>query len=95
MRASWQSDDFELDVPAELETGAYANVLVAWHTADEFTLDFGTFVAAETERQPRTVARVKVPPGAVFDMIRIIHSEMTKYEEKFGPIHYPRREENE
>jgi hypothetical protein len=92
MTTPWHGG-FDLDVPTELETGVYANVLWAWHTADEFTLDFGTFIAAEEERQPRGVARVKVPPGAVFEMIRIIHSNMTTYEETYGPIHYPQRRE--
>lgn len=95
MTTPWRSSDFDLDVPADLEAGVYANALTVWHTADEFTLDFGTPVGLETERQPIGVARVKVPPGAVFQMIRIIHANMALYEEEYGPIHYPKRREEE
>ena len=34
----------EIDVPPELEAGAYANFLWTWHTAHEFTLDFAALV---------------------------------------------------
>src|SRR5207248_436601 len=82
MAIRWRDSDFDLDVPAELEAGVYASFLATWYTAHEFTLDFGTPVADDPERQLRGVARVKVPPGVVFDMIRIIHARMTQYEEK-------------
>ena len=91
MAIPWRDSDFDLDVPAELEAGVYATFLATWYTAHEFTLDFGTQVEHHPERQLRGVARVKVPPGVVFDMIRIIHAKMTRYEEEYGPIHYPRR----
>jgi hypothetical protein len=95
MATPWWRRDLDIDMPAELEAGVYANVLTAWHTPHEFTLDFGTIVDFEPDEiRLRGVARVKVPPSAVFDVIRIIHREMTAYEATFGPIHYPRLEEN-
>jgi hypothetical protein len=89
MAIPWRDTDFDLDVPAELEAGVYASFLSTWYTPHEFTLDFGTRVADDPERQLQAVARVKVPPGVVFKMIRIIHARMTLYEEEYGPIHYP------
>jgi hypothetical protein len=35
------------------------------------------------------VARVKVPVTVVFDLIRALNENMTKYEERFGEIHRP------
>jgi hypothetical protein len=32
--------EFRLYLPADLESGAYANFLAVWHTVHEFTLDF-------------------------------------------------------
>jgi hypothetical protein len=94
-----------IDVPPELEAGAYANFLWTWHTAHEFTLDFAALVgegrAPIVEPDPSdtrllVVSRVKVAPSTVFDMIRSIHGNMTLYEERFGAIQYPeRREEDE
>lgn len=89
MAIPWRDDDSDLDVPEELQAGVYASVLSAWYTPHEFTLDFGIQVADDPARQLRGVARVKVPPGVVFKMIRILHTRMTRYEEEFGSIHYP------
>jgi hypothetical protein len=89
MTTPWASDDSDLDVPAELEAGVYASVLSAWYTPHEFTLDFGIEVADDPARQLQCVARVKVPPGVVFKLLRIIHARMTEYEGEYGPIHYP------
>ena len=91
MAIPWRVDDNDLGIPEELQAGVYASVLSAWYTPHEFTLDFGTAVEADPERQLWAVARVKVPPGVVFDMIRTIHGRMTRYEEEYGPIQYPQR----
>jgi len=96
MATTWRVEDDDLRIPEELQAGVYASVLSAWYTPHEFTLDFGTPVEGDPERQLRAVARVKVPPGVVFELIRILHAKMTLYEEKYGPIHYPdRRSEDE
>jgi Protein of unknown function (DUF3467) len=95
---------FELQADPSMAGGVYANALAIWHTAHEFTLDFmvnaqppspgvaedGTPVI----RLPhRLVARVRIPPGAAFDVIRAINENMTRYEQAYGPIHRPGKEE--
>lgn len=83
--------------------GVYANTLSIWHTAHEFTLDFAVNSQppqpAQTEdgmtvlRVPaQLVARVRIPPGAVFDVLRAINENMTNYERAYGPIHRPGQE---
>ena len=37
----------------------------------------------------RLVARIRVPPTAVFDMIRTINQNLTLYEQRFGQIRPP------
>ncbi len=91
---------FELHADPSLAGGVYANNLVIWHTAHEFTLDFtvnsqppqpavaedGTTVI----RVPhQLVARVRIPPGLIFDVIRAINENMTNYERAFGQIRRP------
>lgn len=90
---------FAIDLPAELEGGVYANVLAAWHSAYEFTLDFASTgpVQPRDEADPaagyevpcRIVTRVKIPVPLVFDVIRTLNEEMTKYEAEFGEIRRP------
>jgi hypothetical protein len=83
-----------------LEAGSYANALAIWHTAHEFTFDF---LVTSSPPQPvrgdngeqviraphRLVARVRVPPTAVFDIIRTINENLTMYEQRFGQIRQP------
>ena len=90
---------FDLHVPPENEPGVYANFLNVWHTAHEFTLDFAATMPPEpTEddhgqaivRVPtRITARVKIPPTLIFDVIRVLNDNMTRYEQAFGPISRP------
>ena len=37
----------------------------------------------------RLVARVRIPPTSVFDIIRTISQNLALYEQKFGPIRTP------
>jgi uncharacterized protein DUF3467 len=77
--------------------GVYANGLSVWHTPNEFTLDFVVNTQPATPAQTETgetviraphqlVARVRIPPGKVFDVIRAINENLTNYESAFGPI---------
>ncbi len=83
-----------------MEAGAYANGLAIWHTMHEFTFDF--FVSSQPPQEIRTqegerviraphrlVARVRVPPSAVFDIIRTVNENLTLYEHMFGQIRTP------
>lgn len=91
---------FETHGDATAEAGSYANALAIWHTAHEFTFDFVVSSAPpqpargddgeEVIRAPhRLVARVRVPPTAVFDIIRTINENLTLYEQRFGQIRRP------
>jgi len=92
--------EFEPHADPELEAGSYANGLAIWHTLHEFTFDF--FVSSQPPQEARTsdgevviraphrlVARVRVPPTSVFDIIRTISQNLALYEQKFGPIRTP------
>ncbi len=84
--------------------GVYANALAVWHTAHEFTLDFMVNSqppqATQSEdgqavlRVPhQLVARVRIPPGAAFEVIRAISENMTSYERSYGQIQRPGADE--
>jgi Protein of unknown function (DUF3467) len=92
--------EFEPHADPALEAGVYANGLAIWHTMHEFTFDF--FVSSQPPQEGRTsegevviraphrlVARVRVPPTSVFDIIRTINQNLTLYEQKFGQIRTP------
>jgi hypothetical protein len=92
--------EFEPHADPALEAGAYANGLAIWHTLHEFTFDFFVSSQPPTETQTaegetviraphRLVARIRVPPTSVFDIIRTISQNLALYEQKFGPIRTP------
>ena len=91
--------ELRFEVPPEEAVARYANFLGVWHTPHEFTLDF-----AVTQRpQPadpddaaspsvvacHVVARVKIPVSVVFDVLRALNENMTRYEAAFGEIRRP------
>jgi hypothetical protein len=98
-----RESNFQVQVPPELEGGAYANFLSVWHTGHEFTLDFSATQPPQVmdPEDPasaitvpcRVVARIKIPPTVVFDVIRAINENMTRYESVFGEIR--RRDEGD
>jgi hypothetical protein len=97
-----QSGEFVFQVPDDLAAGVYSNVARVWHTGMEFTLDFAvtqiakpvTFEEGEREKvviPARVVARVKIPPPALFELMQALSKNEKGYEDQFGPIHKPGR----
>ena len=82
----------EYRVPDDIEGGAYANSVSIWHTGHEFTFDFGSSLPPHQDDDGevtvpfKVVARIKLPVSVIFDMLQAINTNMTKYEEVFGPI---------
>ncbi len=89
--------ELKLDVPPELEGGTYANVLNVWHTAYEFTLDFGVMQQVAEPEDPdatvqvpvRVVSRVRIPVTLLFEVLKALNTNMTGYESTFGSIRAP------
>lgn len=84
-----EGGDYDLAVPVELATGVYAHTLYAWHTVHEFTLDFGVRERDDPSQPYLGVARVRVPVTLMFEMIRILNADLTRYEQRFGEISPP------
>jgi hypothetical protein len=89
--------ELKIDVPPELEGGTYANVLNVWHTAYEFTLDFGVMQQVGEQEDSdsalqvpvRVVSRVRIPVALLFEVLKALNTNMSGYEATFGPIRAP------
>ena len=89
--------ELKIDVPPDLEGGTYANVLNVWHTAYEFTLDFGVMqqvgepedADAALQVPVRVVSRVRIPVTLLFEVLKALNTNMTGYESTFGSIRAP------
>ena len=79
----------QIQVPEALQAGAYANGAMVRHTPYEFTIDFFATQPPTPEAnvvQCLVTARVKIPPTVLFDLLRALNENMTKYEAQFGEI---------
>lgn len=89
---------FEVVAPPELEGGSYANFLSVWHTPFEFTLDFCSTLPARPAEEAtmvvpcRVVSRVKIPTTMIFDVLRALNENMTRYEATYGEIRRPQHQ---
>ena len=86
---------FEIEVAPDVEAGVHADFASIWHTPDTFVLDF-----ASLRRPPyrsdddsgnqvaimpvRVVARVKSPPGQVFELRKALEVQLTAWEAETG-----------
>lgn len=84
----------EVIVPESLSAGVYANGVGVWSTQHDFTLDFAVNLppqpAEQEGEQPRNVvqvvARVKIPPAMVFNLLQVLNQQLFAYEQQNGPI---------
>jgi len=80
----------EISMPEGLVPGVPADIVGVWHTADTFVLDFSAFVdppqLLEEEGQEivhqraQVVARVRVPPGQVFEIMKALEQQLSAWE---------------
>lgn len=90
-----QQPKIQMQVPDDLQAGVYANLTAVWHTAYEFTLDFAVMqpVLVDDGGDPllpaRIVSRVKIPTALMFQLMQALNTNMTLYENVFGPIKEP------
>jgi hypothetical protein len=86
----------EVQMPEELIGGTYADFVAVWHSRDSFTLDFAAMAgpqqvvtneAGERVRtgKARVVARVRIPPAQVFELMKALEKQLTQWEQGRGP----------
>jgi len=102
-RAQIREVSSRFDVPDEWKVGVYANEVNVWHTPYEFTLDFAVTEPPEVEDPddpaspitiPNTVvARIGVPVGLVFGVLKAINAAFEGYERSWGTIKEPEWQE--
>lgn len=87
---------FEIEVSGDVEAGVHADFASIWHTQDTFVLDFASLRRppyltedADAGRQVavmpvRVVARVKIPPGQVFELMKALEAQLSAWETDTG-----------
>ena len=99
--ADAQQPEFRVVVGDDEKAGVYSNFLGVWHSPYEFPLDFCvTQPPQPSEEDPErtvmpcvVVSRIKIPVTLIFDVVRALNENMTRYEETFGEIRRPGTDE--
>ena len=86
----------QVRTPEKWNTGVYANGVGVWFTQTDFTLDFVVNLPPEVSVDPtgnqlvvspqQVVARIKVPPPLVFQLMRNLSTNLDRYEVQYGAI---------
>ncbi len=86
----------QVRTPEKWNTGVYANGVGVWFTQTDFTLDFVVNLPPEVGTDPdgnqmllspqQVVARVKLPPPLVFQVMRNLSTNLDRYEQQYGSI---------
>lgn len=74
----------EIQVDEDVAQGVYANLAVVNHSDAEFTLDF-IFVQPQAPRA-KVRSRVITSPKHLKRLMLALQDNVTKYEQRFGPI---------
>ena len=75
-----------IHLPDEEHEGAYADFVSVWHTKDVFVLDFAVLTQPTTPAalNARVVSRVRIPPAQVFEIMKALEQQLTKWEAERG-----------
>lgn len=74
----------ELEVPVELEDGAYANLVMVANSSSEVVLDF--FRMMPGRQKPKLASRVIMAPEHAKRLALTLSDTIRKYEAQFGKI---------
>ena len=84
----------EIVTPDSQIAGVAADLVGVWHTAESFVLDFSAFAdPARLEREDgidvlvqraQVVARVRIPPSQVFEIMKALEQQLTAWEHETG-----------
>lgn len=83
-----RQQQIQVVVPDEEKHGEYANFLVVSHSPHEFTLDFCQLLPSGEAGKvnAEVVSRVRIAPTLVGRVMQALNTNMTGYEDKFGPV---------
>lgn len=88
------ASQYNVEIPSEVVNGHYADFVSLWHTRDVFVLDFAALKASpqrgEIDGRPvlnhptRVVARVRIPPAQVFELMKALELQLSAWERETG-----------
>ena len=81
---------FQIELPAEIAQGEYANLAIITHSSSDFVVDFARLLPGVPKAQVRS--RVILAPEHAKRLLLALQENIVRYEREFGPIKLPNQE---
>lgn len=85
-----QGGKFQIELPAEIAQGEYANLAIITHSSSDFVVDFARLLPSVPKAQVRS--RVILAPEHAKRLLLALQENIVRYEREFGPIKLPNQE---
>ena len=85
-----QGGKFQIELPAEIAQGEYANLAIITHSSSDFVVDFARLLPGVPKAQVRS--RVILAPEHAKRLLLALQENIVRYEREVGPIKLPNQE---
>ena len=85
-----QGGKFQIELPAEIAQGEYANLAIITHSSSDFVVDFARLLPGVRKAQVKS--RVILAPEHAKRLLLALQENIVRYEREFGPIKLPNQE---
>ena len=81
---------FQIELPADVAQGDYANFAIITHSSSDFVLDFARVLPGVPKAQVKS--RVILTPEHAKRLLMALQENIVRYEREFGSIKLPNQE---
>ena len=85
-----QGGKFQIELPAEIAQGEYANLAIITHSSSDLVVDFARLLPGVPKAQVKS--RVILAPEHAKRLLLALQENIVRYEREFGPIKLPNQE---
>ena len=85
-----QGGKFQIELPAEIAQGEYANLAIITHSSSVLVVDFARLLPGVPKAQVKS--RVILAPEHAKRLLIALQENIVRYEREFGPIKLPNQE---
>jgi hypothetical protein len=85
-----QQQGLQIELPAEVAQGEYANFAIITHSSSDFIIDFARVVPGLPKAQVKS--RVILAPEHAKRLLNALQENIMRYERAYGPIKMPQQE---
>lgn len=85
-----QNQQLQLELPADVAQGKYANFAIITHSSSDFVIDFARILPGVPKTQVKS--RVILAPEHAKRLLQALQENVMRYEREFGKIQIPQQQ---